>query len=201
MTKDNNTLAHKDMRNTIVGIASEVFAKFGFKKTTVDDIAQALRKGKSSIYYYFKSKEDIFKAVVDKEADALREKINIILNSDMGVVDKVKAYVNTRMQAVQVMANYYTLVNERDVNNLDLVEKLRAKYDTEEVSVIKSLLSEGVEQNVFYVKDIDLSAVVLLTAMKGLEVPLFLEHSRTDSLETILNDMLDMLFYGIVIRK
>jgi hypothetical protein len=139
--------------------------------------------------------------VVDKEADALREKINIILNSDMGVVDKVKAYVNTRMQAVQVMANYYTLVNERDVNNLDLVEKLRAKYDTEEVSVIKSLLSEGVEQNVFYVKDIDLSAVVLLTAMKGLEVPLFLEHSRTDSLETILNDMLDMLFYGIVIRK
>jgi AcrR family transcriptional regulator len=201
MTKDNNTLAHKDMRNTIVGIASEVFAKFGFKKTTVDDIAQALRKGKSSIYYYFKSKEDIFKAVVDKEADALREKINIILNSDMGVVDKVKAYVNTRMQAVQVMANYYTLVNERDVNNLDLVEKLRAKYDTEEVSVIKSLLSEGVEQNVFYVKDIDLSAVVLLTAMKGLEVPLFLEHSRTDSLETILNDMLDMLFYEIVIRK
>ncbi len=201
MTKDNNTLAHKDMRNTIVGIASEVFAKFGFKKTTVDDIAQALRKGKSSIYYYFKSKEDIFKAVVDKEADALREKINIILTSDMGVIDKVKAYVNTRMQAVQVMANYYTLVNERDVNNLDLVEKLRAKYDTEEVSVIKSLLSEGVEQNVFYVKDIDLSAVVLLTAMKGLEVPLFLEHSRTDSLETILNDMLDMLFYGIVIRK
>lgn len=201
MTKDNNTLAHKDMRNTIVGIASEVFAKFGFKKTTVDDIAQALRKGKSSIYYYFSSKEDIFKAVVDKEADALREKINIILTSDMGVIDKVKAYVNTRMQAVQVMANYYTLVNERDVNNLDLVEKLRAKYDTEEVSVIKSLLSEGVEQNVFYVKDIDLSAVVLLTAMKGLEVPLFLEHSRTDSLETILNDMLDMLFYGIVIRK
>ena len=201
MTKDNNTLAHKDMRNTIVGIASEVFAKFGFKKTTVDDIAQALRKGKSSIYYYFKSKEDIFKAVVDKEADALREKINIILTSDMGVIDKVKAYVNTRMQAVQVMANYYTLVNERDVNNLDLVEKLRAKYDTEEVSLIKSLLSEGVEQNVFYVKDIDLSAVVLLTAMKGLEVPLFLEHSRTDSLETILNDMLDMLFYGIVIRK
>ena len=201
MTKDNNTLAHKDMRNTIVGIASEVFAKFGFKKTTVDDIAQALRKGKSSIYYYWKIKEDIFKAVVYKEADALREKINIILTSDMGVIDKVKAYVNTRMQAVQVMANYYTLVNERDVNNLDLVEKLRVKYDTEEVSVIKSLLSEGVEQNVFYVKDIDLSAVVLLTAMKGLEVPLFLEHSRTDSLETILNDMLDMLFYGIVIRK
>lgn len=194
-------MAHSNMRNTIVSIASEVFAKFGFKKTTVDDIAQALSKGKSSIYYYFSSKEDIFKAVVDKEADTLREKINEILQSDLKVIDKVKAYVSTRMQAVQVMANYYTMVNDREVNNLDMVEKLRSKYDTEEVSIIKALLTEGVEQKVFQVKDIELSSVVLLTAMKGLEVPLFLEHWRTGSLDTILNDMLNMLFYGIVIRN
>ncbi|NHB68907.1 TetR/AcrR family transcriptional regulator [Perlabentimonas gracilis] len=201
MDNDNKTMAHSNMQNAIVSIASEVFAKFGFKKTTVDDIAQALRKGKSSIYYYFKSKEDIFKAVVEKEADALREKINVILNSDLTTIDKVRAYVNTRMQAIQVMANYYTLVSERDVNNLDLIEKLRSKYDTEEVSIIKALLTEGVEQKVFQVKDIELSSVVLLTAMKGLEVPLFLEHWRTESLDTILNDMLNMLFYGIVIRN
>ncbi len=200
---DNNTktLANSNMRNTIVSIAAEVFAKFGFKKTTVDDIAQALSKGKSSIYYYFSSKEDIFKAVIEKEADALREKINEILQSDQKVIDKVKAYVNTRMQAVKVMANYYTLVNDKGVNHLDMVEKLRLKYDTEEVSIIKALLTEGVEQKVFQVKDIELSSVVLLTAMKGLEVPLFLEHSRTENLDTILNDMLNMLFYGIVIRN
>lgn len=201
MNSDNKTMAHSNMRNTIVSIASEVFAKFGFKKTTVDDIAQALSKGKSSIYYYFSSKEDIFKAVVDKEADTLREKINEILQSDLKVIDKVKAYVSTRMQAVQVMANYYTMVNDREVNNLDMVEKLRSKYDTEEVSIIKALLTEGVEQKVFQVKDIELSSVVLLTAMKGLEAPLFLEHWRTESLDTILNDMLNMLFYGIVIRN
>lgn len=42
MDSDNKPMAHSNMQSTIVSIASEVFAKFGFKKTTVDDIAQTL---------------------------------------------------------------------------------------------------------------------------------------------------------------
>ncbi len=43
-------------RENILKIAREIFSKYGFKKTTLDDIANAVRKGKSSLYYYFKSK-------------------------------------------------------------------------------------------------------------------------------------------------
>ena len=201
MGKESKTLAHSDMRNAIISIASEVFARFGFKKTTVDDIAQALRKGKSSIYYYFSSKEDIFRAVVDCEADALRVRINEILDSPLDVLDKLRAYVKTRMQAIQVMVNYYKLIKDKDVSNLDLVEKLRSKYDTEELIIIRALLNEGMETNHFKVKDIELSSIALLTAMKGLEIPIFIESQKAESLEVILDDMLDILFYGIVIRN
>jgi len=45
-------------RENILKIAREIFSKYGYKKTTLDDIANAVRKGKSSLYYYFKSKED-----------------------------------------------------------------------------------------------------------------------------------------------
>ena len=197
----NEKQAHNVMRNTIVDIASEVFAKFGFKKTTVDDIAQALRKGKSSIYYYFKSKEDIFKAVVEKEADSLRAKIDEIMSSDMDTIEKIKAYVETRMLAIKVMSNYHTFVNDSDVSNLDLIEKLRAKYDTEELVIIKSLLKEGMESGIFKIKDIELSSIALFTAMKGLEYPLFIKTPKAENLLTIIDDMLDILFYGLVIRK
>ena len=159
--------AHSNMRNDIVSIAAGVFAKFGFKKTTVDDIAHALRKGKSSIYYYFSSKEDIFKAVVDREAEALREKIEVILSSSQSTVDKIRAYVKTRMLAVRVMANYYTLIKNNDISNLDLVEKLRSKYDTEEHGIIKKLLADGVANGEFKEMDIELSSVALLTAMRS----------------------------------
>jgi AcrR family transcriptional regulator len=193
--------AHSNMRNDIVSIAAGVFAKFGFKKTTVDDIAHALRKGKSSIYYYFSSKEDIFKAVVDREAEALREKIEVILSSSQSTVDKIRAYVKTRMLAVRVMANYYTLIKNNDISNLDLVEKLRSKYDTEEHGIIKKLLADGVASGEFKEMDIELSSVALLTAMKGLEIPLFITSPKTENLETVLDDMLNILFYGIVIRN
>ena len=60
-----------DVSEIILNSAKTIFARYGFKKTTMDEIAQAARKGKSSIYHYFKSKEDIFKAIVEKEADEL----------------------------------------------------------------------------------------------------------------------------------
>lgn len=189
------------MRDSIVGIASEIFARFGFKKTTVDDIAQALRKGKSSIYYYFNSKEDIFQAVVDSEADALREKINAILAKPISAMEKLRQYVKTRMQAVQVMVNYYALINEKDVYNLKLAEKLRSKYDTEEVEIIKRILNEGASAGAFKIKDLELSAIAVITAMKGLEMPLLINSPKADDLESVLDDLLDILFYGIVIRN
>ena len=201
MENKNKTQTHDDMRNTIISIASDVFEKFGFKKTTVDDIAQALRKGKSSIYYYFKSKEDIFKAVVEKEADTHRVKIEEIVASNQNTIDKIKSYVKTRMQAIEVMANYYTLIRNNDISNLDLIEKLRAKYDTEELAVIKSLLKEGMDNGLFKIKDIELSSIALFTAMKGLEFPLFIDSPKADNLDKILDDMLDILFYGLVIRN
>lgn len=198
---DQQTESHNEMRNSIVGIASEIFARFGFKKTTVDDIAQALRKGKSSIYYYFKSKEEIFQAVVDREADDLRVKIHAILKSNISAMEKLRAYVKTRMEAVRVMANYYALIKNNDFSNIELAEKLRAKYDTEEAEIINGILLEGINKGEFIIKDIELSSIAILTAMKGLEIPLFIKSTKIENLETVLDDMLDILFYGIVIRK
>ena len=48
-------------RENILRTAREIFSKYGYKKTTLDDIANAVRKGKSSLYYYFSSKEDCFR--------------------------------------------------------------------------------------------------------------------------------------------
>ena len=66
-------------RNQILKASQEIFEKYGYKKTTIDDIAGELHKGKSSIYYYFISKEDIFRAVLDKEACELKEEILAVI--------------------------------------------------------------------------------------------------------------------------
>ena len=59
----------------IVEKAQALFARFGFRKTTMDEIAQAAHKGKSTIYHYFQNKEEIFRAVVEKEANELKKRL------------------------------------------------------------------------------------------------------------------------------
>ncbi|MCK7536282.1 MAG: TetR/AcrR family transcriptional regulator [Marinilabiliales bacterium] len=58
----------EEYRRRIILTASKIFSHYGFRKTTMEEISRALKKGKSSIYYYFGSKEEIFEAVVLYEA-------------------------------------------------------------------------------------------------------------------------------------
>ena len=70
-----------EVRTQIVDVARKIFTRYGFRKTTMEEIAAASHKGKSSIYYYFPGKEDIFKAVVEKEQDNDNSKNKLFLKT------------------------------------------------------------------------------------------------------------------------
>ena len=65
----------EEYRKKIIKTAGQIFSRYGFKKTTMEEIAKALKIGKSSIYYYYQSKEEIFEAVVLNEANILRNEL------------------------------------------------------------------------------------------------------------------------------
>lgn len=192
--------SHKGMRENIISAATEIFSRYGFKKTSMEDIARALRMGKSSIYYYFKGKVEIFQAVVDREADLLRVKVNEILESGLPVTEKLRSYVKMRMDLIKQLSNYMEILKNDDLMNLELTEKFRKKYDDEEITIVKLMLEEGINKNQFKVKDLNLSALAIVTAMKGLEIPLVTSTMGVESLNMVIDDMLDILFYGIVKR-
>ena len=55
------------VKDDILKEAQKLFQQFGLKKTTMEDIARSMGKGKSTLYYYYCSKEQIFDAVISKE--------------------------------------------------------------------------------------------------------------------------------------
>lgn len=192
--------SHDEMREAIVKVATQIFSRFGFKKTSMDDIAKGLRMGKSSIYYYFRGKEEIFRAVVDQEAEILKEKVEIILSSADDTVSKLRSYVKLRMDLVKHLANYTEILKNDDLMNMEITEKFRKKYDEEEISIIRQILEEGVQKGTFKIKDIDMSELAIITAMKGLEAPLVATNIGDEKLNRVIDDILDILFYGIVNR-
>ena len=58
-------------REMLVDVARQLFARMGVDNTTMNDIAQASKKGRRTLYTYFKSKNEIYLAVVESELDQL----------------------------------------------------------------------------------------------------------------------------------
>jgi len=81
--------------------------------------------------------------------------------------------------------------------HLPFIEKVRVKYDLEEVSIIQGILKDGQQKAVFRIDDIQLGAVAIAIAMKGLEIPLLI-NDLENNLQLRLDKLLEILFHGIV---
>jgi AcrR family transcriptional regulator len=187
----------EEFRKKIVVSAGQIFSRYGFKKTTMDEIARELKMGKSSIYYYFKSKEEIFEAVVLYEANILRNELTTAIKSVESPVDKMKKYVYVRMKSFEKLANYYNAIFDKNLDHFDFIEKIRAKYDLEELAILRLILFHGARKKVFNVSDSEYTALAVQTTMKGLEVPLFWKK-RELNIEERLEAILEVLFNGIL---
>jgi len=188
-----------EVKETIVNVARHIFSRFGFKKTTMDEIAIASRKGKSSIYYYFASKEEIFQAVVEKEAEILKQELIKAINETDSPAHKLKMHVLIRMRTMGKLANFYSAIKDDYLGHLDFIEKIRSKYDQEEIQMMESILSEGVKNGIFEIDDTPLAAIAIVTALKGMEIPLFWGVEEKD-LETRLDHLIHILFHGVMKR-
>jgi len=189
-----------EVRAQIVNVARKIFTRYGFRKTTMDEIAGASSMGKSSIYYYFPGKEDIFKAVVEKEASELKQRLGKALGTGNTPMEKLKAYILFRLHHVRTLENFYAALNEESLSHFDFIMEIRKKFDQDEMKVVQGILEEGVSDGSFQINNSKIGAVAISTMMKGLELPLLLsEEHKTDRGE-VLDDLIRVLFYGILKR-
>lgn len=193
---ENSKTMHDRVRNSIIQVARDVFSRFGFRKTTMEEIAQATRKGKSSIYYYFKSKEEIFEAVVETEARLLENEIMDSVNATEDPLNKLRHYILTRIHGFKKLGNFYDAMKNDFLNNLGFIEQIRADYDKKEVNVLTGILQEGIDKQEFQMEDPRRSSVALVTILKGLEIPLLIDQFDYQ-LEDRIEDLLKLFYEGI----
>ena len=189
----------KDMKEIIINTSRNIFARFGFKKTTVDEIANSLYKTKSFIYHYFKSKEEIFQSVVEKESQLLKTEMMGAVSLEENPQKKLRAYVLTRMHGFSRFENFYHALIDKYLTHYDFIEKLREKHINDDIRMISNILKEGVDEGIFSINNIDLTAEAVVTALKAFEYPVFIEKDMTKIEEKFMN-VFTILLYGIVKR-
>lgn len=91
-------LTIKKRREEIAEVAFRLFAKKGYDKTSLDEIANKLKISKPALYLYFKNKEDLFSFIIESKINATSKKLDEIFFSKKSSIEKLKDVVKFYIQ-------------------------------------------------------------------------------------------------------
>ncbi|MDD4697900.1 MAG: TetR/AcrR family transcriptional regulator, partial [Fermentimonas sp.] len=176
----------------------QLFAKNGVESTTMNDIAKASQRGRRTLYTYFSSKNDIYKAVIESELDVLYKKLEEVIRRDMPADDKLIMLAFTRLNAIKEVVTRNGTLKADFFRDIWQVETVRKGFDSKEIYYLEVIIRDGCEKGIFHLKDIKQTAEILHYAFKGLEVPtirgaLKLDYSKKGDRELISN----LIFKGL----
>jgi AcrR family transcriptional regulator len=165
-------------RELLICVAREIFVERGFHDTTMNDIAAASKKGRRTLYTYFKNKEDIYVAVVEKELSQAIMKLKAVVDRDINPERKLIEYIFTRLDTIKELVFRNGSLKGNFFSNVHEVEKARRKIDIEEISLIKRILQEGIDKGAFYVENLEITAMMIQFALRGVEIPYIKDNIR-----------------------
>ena len=191
MKNDNDELKERILKE-----AGKLISKYGVSKTTMNDIAKACGKGKSTLYHYYRGKEEIFLEVINIEVSKLFMKIREVLKSSDDPKEQLKLYVTTRIKLLKDVANFYKSFSEDYIKEYGFVEKIRKKYDEEEKKIISDILKRGVQKGIFFVEDPEKVADAFVIALKGFEYK-WATETKQKNIQKYVESLMDIFFKGI----
>jgi AcrR family transcriptional regulator len=190
---------YDEQKQSVVQAAAVVIQQFGFEKTTMGDIANALNMGKSSLYHYFTSKEDIFLEVFKTEVAELRGEFLKAIEAQPTPEGKIRAYILKRTEMLQRKLKQHMGFLEATKERYELLLRIHQMFDADEISIISGILESGVAEGRFAVRDIPTTSTVIVTAFRAFEYP-FAADVQPAQMEKDLDSLLEVLFKGLLRR-
>lgn len=196
------TSAISKTKKSLIDVARQLFAKKGFENTTMNDIAEASHRGRRTLYTYFNSKYDIYKAVIESELDVLYAKLDEVLSRDIPADEKLILMAFTRLAAIKEVVTRNGTLRADFFRDIWQVENVRKEFDRKEIHYLETILQDGIDKGIFQLKDTRQTAAILHYAFKGLEVPTIrgvmrLDYTRKEDREIVSG----VLFKGIYAKQ
>jgi AcrR family transcriptional regulator len=180
-----------DSKEDIMNAAKELFIKFGLKKTTIDEIASVTKKSKTTIYQYFKNKEEILGQILVNEGRNLINSIIKEINKETNSVSELKTYIKMTLTESKKKILLFSLIKGELKETLFNNYKLKNELDAIEVEMVRNILINGINSKQFssrYMNHVDQLAYFITNFSRGLVIQLIMDgdsgnntHSYEDS--------------------
>jgi AcrR family transcriptional regulator len=188
-----------EKRNQILNLAKKRFERFGFNKTTVDEIARDATISKRTLYQEFENKEKILEELFMFEALSVRKAILNQINKIIGPTEKLPTYIRLALKYLDQNPFIVSVLHdESGFFGPFLKDKPRIiEEGIEEIFV--NILKEGVEKGVFRKMDEKVVGHCIFLLFKGLtygrnnpDHPFGLNQT---------NEFINFIMNGVVIKQ
>ena len=158
-------------RQKLVDVARQLFAKNGLENTTMNDIAQQSGKGRRTLYTYFKSKDEVYFAVIESELERLSDKMDEVAAKRTSPQDKILELIYTHLDSIKETVMRNGNLRAAFFRNIWMVEKVRKNFDEAEIELFRKVYADGKAEGEFDIDNVELVADITHYCIKGLEVP------------------------------
>jgi AcrR family transcriptional regulator len=186
-------------REDILNGARELFERFGFKKTTMEDIARQVGKSKSALYYYYKTKEEIFEAVILRDIEASQALVAEAVKKEESATSRFRVLFTTILEDVKQKANKFGIFKSDLYENHFLFDNIIKKRDSYIEDILKDILILGISQHevkMMTTAEMSLWATMINVTLKATGHKIFLEDDfKLSSAQLIF--IADSFFNGV----
>ncbi|MEJ2009902.1 MAG: TetR/AcrR family transcriptional regulator [Acidobacteriota bacterium] len=161
-TPARRTTGRPETRAAILRAAEHIFAEQGLAGARTDAIAVAAGVNKALIYYYFKSKDALFVAVIEEHLKDFHEKAFAILSSEEPVREKVLHYVGMHFDFIAARKNYPRLFQRFMMSEERPFMQVRRKYVAPVAKKFQAVIEEGIRAGELCASDSTHTAISLV---------------------------------------
>ncbi len=155
-------------RDRLIEVARLLFLMKGIENTTMIDIANASENGRRTVYTYFKSKSDIFNAVIERESENHVAELRKIATMTLPATEKLTRYLECHFENIRNESFHYDNITAWMSLDFSRSEKIRQAVLTKEIELIRAILREGIIAGEFDSEACDLLIPVLPTFIQAM---------------------------------
>ena len=198
------TLKEEEIQEQILQTAKQLFQLHGFKRVTIDDIAKAIGKARSSLYYYYKTKEEILEAVIAADIAELMTAITFAVTRASSAEEKIKAFFRTKLQIILEKRAFFNSLDEgMDPAELSGYQKTKLavhqQIRQQEGELLGQIITEGIEHGELARlghKDQENLVFVLLSSLQGLKREMVIQNDFSN-IESSVQILVHSLIHGL----
>jgi AcrR family transcriptional regulator len=192
------------VQQQILAAAKKLFQTHGLQKVTMDDVAKAIGKGRSSLYYYYKSRDEIFDAVMQTEIREMLSAMTAAVEKAGTAEAKLLGFCMSKLTVLREKRSFYKVLDAGiDADAISQFNQMKLSHHAiimkQESALLEQILRYGIEKGELQPVDdqqMPVLILVLLTSLRGVKREMEIEN-KFDNMDQAVTTLTQVMIHGL----